>query len=121
MAAHVPAPGDWFVVTNRITGMQAPEGPDGIHRFIVKSSWPGPRITLLPRSTTWPEGRLHDKHEGACRSTTCRLDSDGRISSDTIYVDVSKLTDYSCTEPDDAVIEWAMRVEPTPKTKRGRR
>ena len=121
MGADAPAVGDWFVVTNRATGMQAPEGPDGIHRYIVKSSWPGPRVTLLPRSTTWEEGRSHQKHAGACGSATCRLDRDGRISTDVKHVDTSHLDVFSCTEPDEDVIEWAMRAEPPPKPKRGRR
>lgn len=121
MGANAPEVGDWFVVTNRVTGMQAPEGPDGVHRLIVKSSWPGPRITLLPRSTTWSEGRVHEEHAGACGSATCRIDRDGRISTDAKYVDVSELNDFSCKEPDETVREWAMSVEPTPKPKRGRR
>lgn len=121
MGADSPTYGDWFVVANGVSGLQAPEGADGIHRFIVKSAWPGPRVTLLPRSTTWPEGRVHPKHAGACGSTTCRLDSDARISTDVKYVDIADLNDFSCTEPDEAVVEWAMSVEPPPKAKRGRR
>lgn len=121
MGADSPTSGDWFVVANVVTGLRAPEGADGIHRFIVKSAWPGPRVTLLPRSTTWAEGRFHEKHGGACGSETCRLDSDARISTDVRHVDVSQLDDFSCTEPDEDVIEWAMSVEPPPMIKRGRR
>lgn len=121
MGANAPTRGDWFVVTNRVTGMRAPEGPDGVHRFIVKSSWPGPRATLLPRSTTWSEGRLHPKHAGSCGSTSCRLDCDGRISEDLRSIDMSALVDFSCAEPDDEVVDWAMSVEPPTRTRRGRR
>lgn len=121
MGADAPEGGDWFVVSNRVTGMRAPEGPDGVHRFIVKSSWPGPRVTLLPRSTTWAEGRAHPRHAGACGSDSCRLDLDGRISTDVKHVDISYLVDFSCTEPDEDLIEWAMSAEPAPRSRRGRR
>lgn len=123
MGADTPTPGDWFLLTEADSGLAPHKGPGAWHPFLVKTSWPGPRVTLLPRSTTWPEGRLHGAHRGACGSPTCRIDEDGRISdTKLVQVDVSKLTEYSCTEPDDDVVEWAMQVTAlAPGTRKGRR
>lgn len=123
MGADAPRPGDWFVVKNALTSMRAPEGPTGVHRFIVKSSWPGPRATLLPRSTTYEDGLPHPAHAGRCGFATCRLDKDGRIGLSLCTLDLHDLSDYSCREPDDDVIDWVQTATPLlpPKPRRIRR
>lgn len=118
MGADAPTPGDWFVIANAVTGLRAPE-PDGVHRLIVKSAWPGPRATLLPRSASW--GQSHKAHQGSCGSDTCRIDRDGEIGRDVRSVHMSELSDYSCMEPDEMVVEWVMSVESDSARKRGRR
>ena len=102
--------GDWFVVLNRATGLQAPE-EGGAHPMLVGSAWPGPRALLLPRSASVAEGRAHPAHLGACGSERCRLDKEGWISMEPISIDLSELTEFSCREPDEDVTEWAMGVD----------
>lgn len=121
MGAVAPVRGDWFKLTESESGFATHKGPDAWHPFIVKTAWPGPRVTLLPRSTTWPDGRPHAAHAGACGSAKCVLDECGRICIRLVFVDASRVVDFSCAEPDDDVIEWAMTVEPPDRPKRGRR
>lgn len=123
MGASTPEMRDWFRVNNAVAGIAHDHDVNGWHPWLVTSTWQGPRITLLLRSTTRREGRRHDRHSGSCCSATCVLDEQGWISDNKIaYVDDGKLTDFSCVEPDDAVVEWAMRATTPPRPKRrGRR
>lgn len=123
MGAGTPERGDWFRVNNVVAGIARVYDGSGWHPWIVTSAWPGPRITLRLRSTTRREGRWHDAHGGSCGSTTCALDERGWISDNKVtQVDDRKLTDFSCVEPDDAVVEWAMSVPAPPASRRrGRR
>lgn len=123
MESGAPTPGDWFRLTEAASGLALHKGAGAWHPFLVKSTWPGPRATLLPRSTSWTEGRHHSAHQGACGSATCALDEDGRIGSNLVTVDKGVGTDYSCHEPDEEVIEWAMSLKsPSSSSKRrGRR
>lgn len=110
VGASVPVEvGHWFVVPNRVTGLLAPE-QDGTHPMLVGSAWPGPRISLLPRSASVAEGRPHPAHCGRCESASCCLDRPGWITPDVESVDETHVTEYSCHEPDDDVIDWAMGV-----------
>lgn len=111
--------GHWFVVPNRFTGLRAPE-PDGTHPMLVLSAWPGPRVSLLPRSASAPEGRAHPAHCGRCESLSCCLDRPGWITEEMESVDKARVTEFSCHEPDDDVIEWAMGVGAS-HPRRGRR
>lgn len=120
MGADGPERGDWFVTPNAATGLYAPER-DGVHRCIVKSSWVGPQITLLPRSASRDDGRAHPAHERQCGAVTCRLDRDGWIAARVISVYEKDIGDFSCPEPDDEVVDWAMSIRPTPEQRRGRR
>lgn len=111
--------GDWFVVPNRVSGLHSPEA-DGVHPMLVRSAWPGPRLSLLPRSTSVAEGYAHGAHGENCGSSSCRLNRDGWISEEVESVDEVHVTEFSCHEPDDDVIEWAMRVG-AKHPRRGRR
>lgn len=125
MAASVPGVGDWFLLTDEASGLAAYQSSRAWHPFLVRSTWPGPRVSLLPRSTTWTQGRAHKPHEGRCGMSTCRIDEDGSINgSNQVSVDIAKLDHFSCHEPDDELIDWAMRLVPPPAsgtTRRGRR
>ena len=120
MSAEAPTCGDWFVVANEVSGLKAPE-QGGVHPFIVKSSWPGPQVTLLPRSASRSDGLPHPAHGGECGYSTCRINRDGTIGPQPVSVPIGALTDFSCSEPDDDIVEWAMAVESTPPPTRGRR
>ena len=121
MSADKPRPGDWFVVPNHITGVRAPER-DGTHPYIVNSAWPHPQVKLLLRSASSNWGAPHKAHLGSCGSESCRVNRDGRIDDSIVHsVDRQELTDYSCREPDDEVIEWVMGIDPDHGGKRGRR
>lgn len=76
--------------------------------MLVRSAWPGPRLSLLPRSTSVADGYAHRAHRENCGFSSCRLDRDGWISENVESVDDVHLTEFSCHEPDDDVIEWAM-------------
>lgn len=113
MAAAAPGVGDWFLLTETVSGLAPHKGARAWHPFLVTSTWPGPRVSLLPRSTSWAEGRSHKAHKGTCGSLTCRIDEDGRIDgSKPVSVDRSKLDSFSCHEPDDELIDWAMSSVP---------
>ena len=107
MSAHQPESGDWFALANEISGLRTPEGPQGTHPFLVISTI-DVRIPILPRSTSRLEGHPHRAHRGSCGSESCRINKDGYINTDPIHVDESHLTNYSCTEPDQDFMEWAM-------------
>jgi len=48
-----------------------------------------------------------------CGSPTCRIDEDGCVDgSKQASVDSSKLDRFCCHEPDDELVEWAMRSVP---------
>lgn len=125
VAASAPGVGDWFLLTEEVSGLASYKEPRAWHPFLVRSTWPGPRVLLLPRSTTWPEGRAHKAHDGTCGPSACRIDEDGCIDgSSPVSVDTTKLDRFSCHEPDDELIDWAMRSTPRPApdtTRRGRR
>ena len=69
--------GDWFVVPNHVTGLHAPER-DGVHPMLVGSAWPGPRLSLLPRSASVAEGRIGvrwlDEVRAACQEVSSKFD-----------------------------------------------
>ena len=117
MGADDPRPGDWFVVPNAVTGLFAPE-QGGVHPLIVASAWPGPPVMLFPRSAS--RGSWHKAHQGSCGFASCRIDKDGEIGLDPCIVDPCDLTDYSCKEPDEEIIEWVMGGAHASR-KRGRR
>lgn len=123
MSDGAPRIGDWFLIPQAVYRVDPSYGDDIGHRYIVKSSWPGPTVTLLLRSTKkWFEGRDHAAHGGSCGSSTCALDLCGRISLSKIDVDSGDLETKSCAEPDEDVVEWVMAAQPVRlnrKTRRG--
>ena len=122
MSDTAPNVGDWFLIPQAVNRVP-PSCPDDVcHRYVVKSSWPGPMVTLLLRSTKdWFDGLEHPAHNGSCGSPTCGLDEAARISLTKFETEPVRLDTYSCAEPDEAVIEWVMAAVPLPPRRRTRR
>ncbi len=110
-----PPLGDWFCLPQDVIRVDrhAPEGKE--HRWIVAGSGtilPGIQVVLRSTKAGYG-GREHGPHEGSCGSETCRIDQHGWIRHDErriVRPQELTLDRRSCHEPDDDVIEFAMRV-----------
>ena len=111
-------PGDWFLASDSVTKWTNSSG-DRQHRYIVIFERLG-QLIVLARSSDRQNysGRKHDKHDGICMESTCKLDRDGRISSDPVSpIDIHRVKGgRSCKEPDDDVIEWIWDHVPRGRT-----
>lgn len=120
MTAAVPVLGDWFWVADTVSGLTRKRKPGASHPLLIKSSeHEGPRLVLLPRSTSRglkeqrgekPPRALkeHAAHNDSCGSSSCKIDKKGFIQSEEVSsVDRSDLDCFSCHEPNEEVINWA--------------
>lgn len=111
-------PGDWFVAHDSVTSWSRTQ-TDKEHRYLVLFERLGQLIVLARSSDRYSySGRLHDKHDGVCNESTCKIDRDGRISSDPVSpIDLHRVANgRSCKEPDEATIEWAWDHAPRGRT-----
>lgn len=101
--------GDWIVSPDSVTGWSSQNSVKN-HRYLVISIRLGQLIVVARSSDRFSyEGLLHDRHDGCCGETTCKIDLDGRLSGDPVSpIDQRHAAgSRSCHEPDDGVIEWA--------------
>ena len=98
------------MVPDKISGILTYKDPDKARPCLI-TSLAGFRVSILPRTTQGGADREpHPAHNGTCGYQTCRLDQPGNIRTELRSVDGSQLTDYSCREPNDDIIEWAMSL-----------
>ena len=100
--------GDWIVLSDRLTNWGSRDS-EKQHRFIVVAERLG-QVVVLGRSTDREnyEGLAHSAHNGLCYESTCKIDVEGRISTDPIRpIDLRHVGDgWSCREPSDVVLDW---------------
>ena len=113
-----PAPGEWYVIPQSAARVADQYADTVRHRWIVARGAVAGEIFAFHRTTTpgYP-GIEHDRHPPR-HEVTCRLDRSGTICSfegRDLLLSVLGSGDFSCSEPDDDVLEEVMRAVRPPR------
>jgi hypothetical protein len=109
-------PGSWFLLPESILHVSKKAG---VRPWVLLSRTGGPLARGFARTTGSGSARNSVRHEAHTHEVTqvgCAINKDGRVLTRvTIHVPADDLRDhnYSCLEPDDAVVERLRLHSPT--------